>query len=62
MTRQIGIVQPVNGGAIFIVAPEREVAPLGVNARQRNALVVTRATRLYFVPADISRDVDTVCL
>lgn len=47
MTGQIGIAHPVTGTMIFLMEPEWEVAPLGMNAKQWGTLVLRCATHLY---------------
>lgn len=49
MTGQIDIVQPANGGMIFIMRPEREGASPGADAKQQKAFVLRYVGHLSFL-------------
>lgn len=51
---QIDIAQPVNGGMIFIMGPEWEEAPLGINAEQWTTSISRCAPHLCFCSSQIS--------
>lgn len=46
LTGQIGIVQPITGRLMFVMAPESGVAPVGIRAKPWNTLVLRCAVHL----------------